>query len=124
MATGREAEPHGSPPWQCQAAPFRRVLGAATRRRPVTLGLGVSHKRATGDSRTAIQNPEDCASLQPCWMERKRYSLAATWLGSSALLPSGHSPSPPPFFPHPVFLIQAAISGGWRQSCVHYNSLG
>eukprot|EP00962_Isochrysis_galbana_P038462 scaffold13651_cov149-Isochrysis_galbana.AAC.2 len=32
--------------------------------------------------------------------------------------------SPPPFFPHPVFLIQAAISGGWRQSCVHYNSLG
>eukprot|EP00962_Isochrysis_galbana_P043630 scaffold16686_cov97-Isochrysis_galbana.AAC.4 len=56
--------------------------------------------------------------------KRKRYSLAATWLGSSALLPSGHSPSPPPFFPHPVFLIQAAISGGWRQSCVHYNSLG
>eukprot|EP00962_Isochrysis_galbana_P033808 scaffold11375_cov123-Isochrysis_galbana.AAC.6 len=50
---------------------------------------------------------------------RKRYSLAATWLGSSALLPSGHSLSPPPFFPHPVFLVQAAISGGWCLSCVH-----
>eukprot|EP00962_Isochrysis_galbana_P021750 scaffold6430_cov133-Isochrysis_galbana.AAC.8 len=55
---------------------------------------------------------------------RKRYSLAATWLGSSALLPSGHSLSPPPFFLHPFFLVQAAISGGWCQSCVHYNSLG
>eukprot|EP00962_Isochrysis_galbana_P020712 scaffold6067_cov112-Isochrysis_galbana.AAC.24 len=36
----------------------------------------------------------------------------------------GHSPSPPPFFPHPFFLFQAAVCGGWRLSCVHYNSLG
>eukprot|EP00962_Isochrysis_galbana_P052688 scaffold24174_cov127-Isochrysis_galbana.AAC.2 len=34
------------------------------------------------------------------------------------------SPPPPPFFLHPYFLIQAAVCGGWRQSCVHYNSLG
>eukprot|EP00962_Isochrysis_galbana_P015184 scaffold4358_cov137-Isochrysis_galbana.AAC.13 len=41
----------------------------------------------------------------------KRYSLAATWLDTSVLLPSGHSPSSPPFFPHhPVYLIQAAVS--------------
>eukprot|EP00962_Isochrysis_galbana_P059680 scaffold33392_cov101-Isochrysis_galbana.AAC.1 len=44
--------------------------------------------------------------------KRKRYSLAATWLDTSVLLPSGHSPSPPLFFPHPVYLIQAAVSGG------------
>eukprot|EP00962_Isochrysis_galbana_P001582 scaffold410_cov125-Isochrysis_galbana.AAC.3 len=46
-------------------------------------------------------------------LRRKRYLLAATWLDTSVLLPSGHSPSPPPFFPHPFFLIQAAVSGGW-----------
>eukprot|EP00962_Isochrysis_galbana_P002243 scaffold588_cov152-Isochrysis_galbana.AAC.2 len=41
-----------------------------------------------------------------------RDTLAAARRDTSSPLPTGHSPSPFPFFPHPLLLIQAVCSGG------------
>jgi len=41
-----------------------------------------------------------------------RDTLAAARRDTSSPLSTGHSPSPFPFFPHPLFLIQAVCSGG------------
>eukprot|EP00962_Isochrysis_galbana_P037804 scaffold13285_cov103-Isochrysis_galbana.AAC.1 len=43
---------------------------------------------------TSPKRQRETAPMKKKIFRRKRYSLAATWLGSSALLPSGHSPSP------------------------------
>eukprot|EP00962_Isochrysis_galbana_P036710 scaffold12729_cov114-Isochrysis_galbana.AAC.1 len=41
-----------------------------------------------------------------------RDTLAAARRDTSSPLPTGHSPSPFPYFSHPLLLIQAVCSGG------------
>eukprot|EP00962_Isochrysis_galbana_P009288 scaffold2603_cov100-Isochrysis_galbana.AAC.6 len=53
-----------------------------------------------------------------------RYTLTAARRDTLCHLPSGHSPSPIPFVPHPFSLFRPSLAEGWRPSCVHYNSLG
>eukprot|EP00962_Isochrysis_galbana_P013392 scaffold3808_cov112-Isochrysis_galbana.AAC.23 len=49
---------------------------------------------------------------------RKRYTLAATRRDTLCPLPSGHSPSPFPVFPHPFSFFRPPFAGGWFQSSV------
>eukprot|EP00962_Isochrysis_galbana_P035223 scaffold12030_cov146-Isochrysis_galbana.AAC.1 len=55
---------------------------------------------------------------------RKRYTLAATLWDTPCLTTLLLSlPFPIPIISPSLFLIQAALAGGWFKSCVHYNSL-
>eukprot|EP00962_Isochrysis_galbana_P040713 scaffold14791_cov131-Isochrysis_galbana.AAC.1 len=89
----------------------KRYTLAATRRDtlcplPPTLAKFSSSGPPTGLGCVKTLECEQPKSTGKSLYYIKRYSLAATWLDTSVLLPSGHSPSPPPFFPHPVYLIQ------------------
>eukprot|EP00962_Isochrysis_galbana_P012566 scaffold3555_cov113-Isochrysis_galbana.AAC.5 len=56
-------------------------------------------------------------------LSRTCYTLAAAQRITDCPLPSGHSPTPFPFVPHPFSLCRPPFAGGWFHSCVHYNSL-
>eukprot|EP00962_Isochrysis_galbana_P006068 scaffold1640_cov111-Isochrysis_galbana.AAC.29 len=82
--------------------------------------------RRTAWHRATIGGRELLSGATHRWARatRKRYTLAATLRDTDPVPddPSALTPLFPVISPS-LFLIQAALAGGWFKSCVHYNSL-